>query len=77
MFNKIKPFADAIYLITSGAGASAIALNLNINVLGYALFLVSSIVGFYLAYNSTASRSILAVNAMFGIINVIGLIRYW
>lgn len=72
----IKKFAEAVYLATSAIGATLIALNVNANVLGYCLFLVSSVVGGYLAYNSNASRSILTVNVMFGIINIVGIWRY-
>jgi hypothetical protein len=72
--NKI---VDGIYLATSFAGAAIIAANVNANVLGYVLFLVSSILGAYLVMKSNASRSLLIVNIVFAIINVVGIVRYY
>jgi hypothetical protein len=75
--NKI---VDRIYLATSFAGAAIIAANVNANVLGYVLFLVSSVLGAYMVAKSNAShelRSLLKVNIVFAVINVVGIVRYY
>lgn len=71
----LKKTVEVIYLVTSIAGALLIALNINANLTGYYLFFLSSCAGAYLAYHSNASRSLLTVNVIFGIINVIGIVR--
>lgn len=76
MFSRIKPAVDVVFLLTSFAGAGIIAANIDLNVIGYWLFLVSSIAGFTLVWNSNASKSLLLVNAMFAIINIVGIVRY-
>ena len=72
----MKKVYEGIYLVTSFLGAGIIAANVNANVLGYAIFLIASITGGYLAYYSNVSRSVLVVNAMFAVINIIGIVRY-
>lgn len=72
----MKKFWEGLYFITSAVGASIIACNINANVIGYCLFLIASTVGGVLAYNSNASRTIWMVNGIFGIINVVGIVRY-
>ncbi len=73
----MKKIVNISYLATSAIGALLIALNVNANVLGYVLFLISSILASVIVLKSNADRSLLYVNVMFGIINVIGIIRYW
>lgn len=70
-----RKIVDAAYLLTSMTGAALVASNIGAQFWGYLLFLVSSICGIYLVWNSNASRSLLWVNAMFAVINVFGLIR--
>ena len=70
-----KRLADIIYLASSAIGALLVALNIGMQLEGYALFLISSISGIYLLLKSDASRSLVWVNAMFAVINIIGIIR--
>jgi hypothetical protein len=70
-------WCENLYRASSLIGAVLIALNVGQNVTGYWLFLMSSILGGWLAYKSNASRSLVEVNVMFGIINIIGIVRYW
>ena len=72
----MKRLWEAVYLVTSAIGASIIAFNINANVLGYSFFLASSVVGSYLAYHSNVSRTVVGVNVMFGVINIVGIVRY-
>lgn len=71
----IKRILDAIYLISSVLGAVLIAANVGAQLLGYCLFLVSSIIAVYLLHRSNASRSLMIVNVIFAVINLIGIIR--
>lgn len=66
---------SGVYLGSSIVGALLVALNAGVAVLGYSVFLVSSSLGGYLAYNSNADRSLLYVNIIFGLINCLGIIR--
>jgi hypothetical protein len=57
------------------AGATIIALNLGINVWGYAVFMVSS--SFYTIFGwRTGNWGLFSMNALFCIINLIGLLRH-
>lgn len=56
-------------------GAILVALNIGQAQLGYTVFLISSLAGIYLLLKSNASRSLLAVNVMFMIINIVGIMR--
>ncbi len=64
------------YRVTSIVGAILIALNVSLNVLGYSLFLASSLIGAWLAYKTKAPRSFIEINLVFALINIIGLVRY-
>jgi hypothetical protein len=72
---KMK-IVNFVYLATSIVGALLIAANIQANLIGYVLFLISSILGAYLVTISNASRSLLIVNIVFAIINVIGIVRH-
>ena len=74
MLNRLR-IADVIYLGSSMVGALLVALNIGLQFEGYALFLVSSISGSYLVLKSNASRSLLWVNGLFAIINIVGMVR--
>lgn len=71
----MKRIIDAMYLIFSVAGAVLVALNIGYQLVGYILFLLSSILGSVLILGSNASRSLLTVNIIFAIINIVGIIR--
>lgn len=71
----IKRLIDVVYLMTSIAGATLVALNIGQQLLGYILFLISSIAGAYLIIHSNVSRSLLTVTAIYFIINLVGIIR--
>jgi hypothetical protein len=71
----LKKSMEVAYLVTSIIGAILIASNIDANLIGYCLFFVSSCCGAYLAYHSNASRSLLMVNVIFGIINLFGIVR--
>ena len=66
---------DTVYLCTSITGALLVALNIGTQMLGYTLFLISSIAGIFLLLRSNASKSLIIVSAVFAMINVIGIIR--
>ena len=66
---------EPLYFLCAFAGAILIALNVGVALWGYVLFLASSILGGYIAYASKSPRSILYVNVMFGLINVLGIVR--
>lgn len=71
----MKRILDVVYLTSSFLGAVLIAANVGAQLLGYCLFLVSSIVAVFLLYRSDASRSLLIVNIMFALINLLGIFR--
>lgn len=71
-----RKLLDYGYLASSLAGAALIALNLGTQVLGFTLFLVSNILGVVLLKGSTASKSLILVNVVFALINVVGIVRY-
>ena len=70
-----KRLAEIFYFASAAAGALLVALNIGYQLEGYIFFLISSFLGSYLVLISDASRSILWVNVMFGVINIIGIIR--
>ena len=72
----MKKLIEVIYFGSAAIGAILVAANIGLGALGYMLFLISSVLGGWLAYHSDASRSILWVNVMFGCINVLGIVRY-
>lgn len=74
---RLRPLISFVYLASSIAGALLVAMNVGQMLVGYALFFTSSVLGAYLAYNSNVDRSMLWVNVVFGVINVIGFIRWW
>ena len=65
----------AVYIMASMLGAMLVALNIGMQFWGYAVFLISSVVGAYLVWISNADRSLLWVHIMYAGINIIGLIR--
>lgn len=71
----MKRVVEVIYFLSAFAGAILVALNIGLQLPGYILFLVSSVAGSYLVLISDASRSLLWVNVMFAIINVVGIVR--
>ena len=72
----MKKLIEVIYFSCAAIGAILVAANVGFAVLGYVLFLISAVLGAWLAYHSNAARSLLWVNVVFGCINVLGIIRY-
>lgn len=72
----IGKFLNALYLATSVIGAILVALNLGYQFIGYVLFFISSCSGMFIAIRSNAPSSLVIVNGMFAVINIIGLISY-
>ena len=69
---KIVPILASI---TGIIGALIIALNIGLPHIGYAVFLISSIL--WILYSiKTKQYHLLGMNIVFGIINVIGLINF-
>ena len=68
-------FLEPVYFLCAFLGAVLVALNAGVALLGYTLFLASSVLGGYIAYASGSPKSILYVNLMFGAINVLGIVR--
>lgn len=66
---------STIYLVAAISGAVLVALNIGMALLGYTLFLISSVLGGWLAHNSNADRSLVYVNIIFGFINIVGIVR--
>lgn len=71
----MKAILDIIYMVSSIGGAAVVAANIGAQVLGYTLFLISSVTALILLLSSNASRSLVVVNSIFTVINVVGLIR--
>lgn len=67
---------STIGLYTGILGALVIALNLGLFFFGYILFTISSISWCLYAY-ITKQRNLLILNITFGIINIIGLVRFF
>jgi hypothetical protein len=79
---RIKPhitvnrILDYVGAAAGVIGASVIAFNLGLNFWGYAVFMISST--FYTVFGyRTRNWGLLGMNAMFCVINTIGLIRYF
>lgn len=66
------------FLAVAGAvgGSTLIASNVGLNVLGYALFLISSLASLQLLRQSDASKSLIVINLWFTAMNVLGIVRY-
>ena len=71
----MKRIIEIIYFASAFTGALLVALNIGLQLPGYVAFLISSVLGCYLVLISDASRALLWVNVMFGIINIIGIIQ--
>lgn len=75
--NKVtKYILDAIYIGGSFGGAAIIAANIGLNVVGYVMFLSSSIAGIFLLRKSDASKSFMIVTVYYAIVNAVGIVRY-
>jgi hypothetical protein len=61
--------------VTGVAAALLMALNLNMFVLAYVLFIVSSVLWSIFAIRNS-NRQLLAMNVIFTLINLVGLIRF-
>lgn len=72
---QVKRLIDGLYLASSIVGATLVALNVGAQLAGYSLFLLSSCCALYLLRDSNASRSLIIVNGVFAVINLIGIIR--
>ena len=72
---QVKRIVDGLYLASSAVGATLVALNVGAQLAGYSLFLLSSVCALYLLRGTGASRSLMMVNGMFAVINLIGIIR--
>jgi len=66
---------STIGTVTGITGALLVALNMNMFVLGYTLFLTSSITWVSYAF-MTKQTNLLILNLTFGIINLIGLYNF-
>lgn len=74
---KLKVILDWTYLVCSMIGALCVALNIGIGAYGYILFLISSVIGLFLALRGNSSISIVWVNMGFIVTNIIGLVRFY
>ena len=73
----LKQIASVIALGGAVLGSTIIAMNLGLNVLGYILFLASSIASVYLLMKSKDSPKVLVLqNIFFAGVNILGLVRY-
>lgn len=72
---QVKRIVDGLYLASSAVGATLVALNVGAQLAGYCLFLLSSCCALYLLRGTGASRSLMMVNGMFAVINLIGIVR--
>jgi hypothetical protein len=61
--------------VTGVAAALLMALNLNMFVLAYVLFIISSVLWSIFAIRNS-NRQLLAMNIIFTLINLVGLIRF-
>lgn len=71
----MKKILDAIYLTCSIIGATIVASNSGYQLLGYVVFMISSIAGMFLIMKSNISRSVLIVNVIYLAINAFGIYR--
>jgi hypothetical protein len=72
----MKMILDVLVLVGAIGGSTLIAANIGMNVLGYVLFLISSVASLLLLRQSDASKSLVWVNLYFTAMNVIGIVRY-
>lgn len=73
--SKLKTALDIVYMTTSITGALLVAANIGAQLVGYTLFLISSLTAIFLLTRSNASKSLIIVNLVFALINLVGIIR--
>ena len=78
MVKTLRSFTllDWVFMLGQVSGSLTIALNLGLNVLGYSLFLVSSIAGVLLLWKTNVTKSMIIINLYFTVVNAVGIIRY-
>ncbi len=72
----MRRLLDVLVLAGAVGGSSLIAANIGMNVLGYVLFLISSVSSLILLRGTNVSKSLVLVNLYFTLMNVLGIIRY-
>ena len=73
----IKNIASIVALGGAVGGSMLIAANVGLAVLGYVLFLASSVAGVYLLVTTlNAPRALIYQNVFFIVVNVFGLVRH-
>ena len=73
----IKNIASVIALAGAVGGSVLIAANVGLAVLGYVLFLASSVAGVYLLVTTlNAPRALIYQNVFFILVNIFGLVRH-
>ncbi len=72
----MKTLLDVLVLVGAIGGSTLIAANVGMNVIGYVLFLISSVSSLLLLRQSNASKSLVLVNLYFTAMNVLGIFRY-
>lgn len=71
----MKKIADILFVISNAVGALLIASNIGLHLYGFISFLIGNIFGMYLLKQSNASKSLMIIQVMFTVINIIGIIR--
>ncbi len=72
----MKLILDSLVLCGAIGGSTLIAANIGMNVLGYVLFLISSVSSLLLLRGTNVSKSLVLVNLYFTLMNVLGIMRY-
>lgn len=75
MKSCLDKYLSSIGLTTGVIGALFIAMNMNMFIIGYTLFLISSVAWVIYAFR-TSQTNLMILNTVFGIINAIGLYNF-
>jgi len=77
MMKLVRNFASVVALAGAVGGSVLIAANVGMAVLGYMLFLASSVAGVYLLVTTkNAPHALIYQNVFFILVNIFGLIRH-
>jgi hypothetical protein len=77
MMKLIRNFASTVALGGAVGGSVLIAANVGLAVVGYVLFLASSVAGVYLLVTTrNAPQALIYQNMFFIVVNIFGLVRH-
>ena len=71
----IRRIADVAVVVCSVIGAGLVAANIGVALYGYIIFMIANVASLVVLSKAQGVKSIILVNVMFFVINLVGIVR--